>query len=224
VTFAGRLDISIPEIQAVLRRTDPFNSPPAAAFAETPLAVTLVTILTRSMMILCHLTTQPLKSNTLTLDPEIKDAWGVPAIRVTYRNHPDDLKNKAFFGQRALELLRAAGALKMWAAEAQEETNSVHLMGTCRMGDDFNRSVVDKYHRTHDVPNLFLVDGSSFVSAGRNQPTCTIQALAYRAAYAISEAAKKGRDSSALLIVHLRASHANNPLSSSKTSLWARSD
>ena len=143
---------------------------------------------TRSMMILCHLTTLPIESNTITLDPDIKDAWGLPAIRVTYKNHPDDLKNKGFFAERALELLEAAGALKMWAGEAE----AVHLMGTCRMGEDPSRSVVDKYHRAHDVPNLFLVDGSNFVSAGRNQPTCTIQALAYRAAYYIADAAKKG--------------------------------
>jgi choline dehydrogenase-like flavoprotein len=147
---------------------------------------------TRSMMILCHLTTLPMESNSISLDPEVKDGWGLPAMRVTYKNHPDDLKNKAFFGKRAVELLEAAGARKMWKEDAGEETSSVHLMGTCRMGDDTRTSVVDKYHRTHDVPNLFLVDGSSFVSAGRNQPTCTIQALAYRAAYYISEAAKKG--------------------------------
>jgi choline dehydrogenase-like flavoprotein len=147
---------------------------------------------TRSMMILCHLTTLPMESNSISLDPEVKDGWGLPAMRVTYKNHPDDLKNKAFFGKRAVELLEAAGARKMWKEDAGEETSSVHLMGTCRMGDDTRTSVVDKYHRTHDVPNLFLVDGSSFVTAGRNQPTCTIQALAYRAAYYISEAAKKG--------------------------------
>jgi choline dehydrogenase-like flavoprotein len=50
------------------------------------------------------------------------------------------------------------------------------------MGKDPKRSVIDADHRTHDVRNLFLVDGSSFVTSGRNQPTCTIQALAYRAA------------------------------------------
>jgi len=52
---------------------------------------------TRSMMILCHLTTLPIESNTITLDPDIKDAWGLPAIRVTYKNHPDDLKNRSFW-------------------------------------------------------------------------------------------------------------------------------
>jgi len=146
----------------------------------------------RQLMILTHLTTLPLESNTITLDPEVKDAWGLPAMRVTYKNHPDDLKNMAFFSDRALELLDAAGAQKKWAIEPQESTASVHLMGTCRMGNDPKASVVDKYHRAHDVPNLFIVDGSSFVTSGRNQPTCTIQALAYRASDYIARMAKSG--------------------------------
>ena len=65
-------------------------------------------------MVLTHLTTLPLESNTITLDPEVKDAWGLPALRVTYKNHPDDLKNMEFFRDRALELLDAAGAVKKW--------------------------------------------------------------------------------------------------------------
>jgi choline dehydrogenase-like flavoprotein len=146
----------------------------------------------RQLMILTHLTTLPLESNTITLDPEVKDAWGLPAMRVTYKNHPDDLKNMAFFSDRALELLDAAGAQKKWAIEPQESTASVHLMGTCRMGNDPKASVVDKYHRAHDVPNLFIVDGSSFVTSGRNQPTCTIQALAYRASDYIARQARSG--------------------------------
>jgi choline dehydrogenase-like flavoprotein len=146
----------------------------------------------RQLMILTHLTTLPLESNTITLDPEVKDAWGLPAMRVTYKNHPDDLKNMAFFSDRALELLDAAGAQKKWAIEPQETTASVHLMGTCRMGNDPKASVVDKYHRAHDVPNLFIVDGSSFVTSGRNQPTCTIQALAYRASDYITRQARSG--------------------------------
>jgi choline dehydrogenase-like flavoprotein len=65
-----------------------------------------------------------------------------------------------------------------------------HLLGTCRMGNDRKRSVVDRYHRTHDVPNLFLCDGSSFVTSGRGQPTMTIQALAFRAAEHIARFAR----------------------------------
>jgi choline dehydrogenase-like flavoprotein len=60
------------------------------------------------------------------------------------------------------------------------------------MGTDPKRSVIDPYHRSHDVPNLFLVDGSSFVTSGRNQPTCTIQALAYRAADLLARATRRG--------------------------------
>ena len=125
-------------------------------------------------------------------DPEVKDDWGQPAVRITYRNHPDDLKNMAFFRERALELLQAAGAKKHWGWPVEEVTSSVHLMGTCRMGNDPKASVVNRYHRAHDVPNLFVVDGSSLVTSGRNQPTCTIQALAYRAADNMVQAAKKG--------------------------------
>jgi choline dehydrogenase-like flavoprotein len=72
-----------------------------------------------------------------------------------------------------------------------ESKLAVHLLGTCRMGNDPKTSVVDKYHRTHDVPNLFLCDGSSFVTSGRGQPTMTIQALAFRAAHHIAEFARR---------------------------------
>jgi choline dehydrogenase-like flavoprotein len=60
------------------------------------------------------------------------------------------------------------------------------------MGNDPATSVVDKYHRSHDVPNLFICDGSSLVTSGRGQPTMTIQALAFRAAEYIAGAAKQG--------------------------------
>jgi choline dehydrogenase-like flavoprotein len=67
----------------------------------------------------------------------------------------------------------------------------VHLLGTARMGNDPKSSVVDKYHRAHDVKNLFIVDGSTFVTSGRGQPTMTIQALAFRAADHIARFAKR---------------------------------
>jgi choline dehydrogenase-like flavoprotein len=58
------------------------------------------------------------------------------------------------------------------------------------MGDNPRDSVVDRYHRAHDVPNLFICDGSSFVTSGRGQPTMTIQALAFRAADHIAKFAR----------------------------------
>jgi choline dehydrogenase-like flavoprotein len=147
---------------------------------------------TRTMMVFAHTTALPIESNSITLDPDMKDAWGLPAMRVTYKNHPDDLKTEAFFRDRALELLDAAGATKKWPFPVEDTSTSLHLMGTCRMGDDPRQSVINKYHRAHDVPNLFLVDGSSFVTSGRNQPTCTIQALAYRASDNIIRMARAG--------------------------------
>ena len=60
------------------------------------------------------------------------------------------------------------------------------------MGNDPTASVVDKYHRAHDVPNLFVVSGASFVTSGRGQPTLTIQTLAFRAADHMSRMAKRG--------------------------------
>ncbi|MGA8152659.1 MAG: GMC family oxidoreductase [Terriglobales bacterium] len=152
----------------------------------------------RTATILSHTTCLPLEANTVTLDPEVKDAWGLPAMRFTYKGHPDDLKTVSFFRDRSLELLEAAGAVRKWAPPVDDATATVHLLGTCRMGNDPKRSVVDKYHRAHDVPNLFIVDGSSFVTSGRNQPTCTIQALAYRAAHHIGRMAKAGSIPSAV--------------------------
>ena len=67
----------------------------------------------------------------------------------------------------------------------------MHLLGTCRMGNDPKTSVVDKYNRAHDVKNLFIVDGSSLVTSGRGQPTMTIQALAFRAGDNIAQFAKR---------------------------------
>jgi choline dehydrogenase-like flavoprotein len=60
------------------------------------------------------------------------------------------------------------------------------------MGNDPKTSVVDKFHKAHDVPNLFIVDGSNLVTGGRNHPTLTIQALAFRAAEHIIRDAKNG--------------------------------
>ena len=147
---------------------------------------------TRTVTAFGSTTSLPVESNTITLDPEVKDAWGLPALRVTYKAHPDDFKTMDFFTEKSLDLLEAAGAKSKWGFPVVDIGATVHLMGTCRMGDDPARSVVDKYHRAHDVQNLFIVDGSSFVTSGRNQPTCTIQALAYRAADHIARMAKSG--------------------------------
>ncbi len=146
----------------------------------------------RYMIVLGHGTSLPVETNAVSLDPTVKDAWGRPALRVTYKDHPDDLANARFMQDRALEIMEAAGAQRVTRAPVTEQNFGMHLLGTCRMGNDARSSVVDRYHRTHDVPNLFLCDGSSLVTSGRGQPTMTIQALAFRAADHIARFARAG--------------------------------
>ena len=146
-----------------------------------------------TMQVAGHATSLPVESNNISLDPEVTDKWGRPALRVTYRDHADDVKMMGFLVERAREVLDAAGAAKVWdVSPAQEQTAGAHLLGTCRMGNDPGESVVDKFHRAHDVPNLFICDGSSFVTSGRGQPTMTIMALAFRAAEHIGRFARRG--------------------------------
>ena len=115
----------------------------------------------------------------------------MPAMRVPTRIIRTISNSPLWLQDRAAEIMEAAGALEIWRVGIAESTMGVHLLGTCRMGNDPQHSVVDSFHRTHDVPNLFLCDGSSFVTSGRGQPTMTIQALAFRAADHIAGFARR---------------------------------
>jgi choline dehydrogenase-like flavoprotein len=146
-----------------------------------------------SLLGYAHTTSLPVETNSVTLDPELKDAWGLPAMRTTFKEHEHDMRLYRYFLERTRDLLTAAGAKAMHDTPINEDPGfTVHLLGTARMGNDPKTSVVDKYHRAHDVKNLFVVDGSSFVTSGRGQPTLTIQALAFRAADHIGQFARKG--------------------------------
>ncbi|MEQ1473037.1 MAG: GMC family oxidoreductase [Candidatus Acidiferrum sp.] len=147
---------------------------------------------TRTMEVFAHGTSLAKEENSFSLDPDLKDAWGLPALRMTYKDHPDDLKLAKWLNDRSLELLDAAGATQKWSYPIVEQEFAVHLLGTCRMGNDAKTSVINTDHRTHDVKNLFLCDGSSLVTSGRGQPTMTIEALAFRAADRITALAKSG--------------------------------
>jgi choline dehydrogenase-like flavoprotein len=145
----------------------------------------------RTVVCYGHTSSLPVPTNSISLDPTLKDAWGVPAIRMTYQDHAQDLKLYKYFADQGEAMLKASGAVKTWQGPIESAQFSVHLLGTCRMGNDPKTSVVDKYNRAHDVKNLFIVDGSSLVSCGRGQPTMTIQALAFRAGENISKFAKQ---------------------------------
>ena len=118
--------------------------------------------------------------NCVTLDPVLTDSDGIPAPKISYRVGENTRKMLEHGKEKSKEVLMAAGARKLLF----KDDDSVwwragwHQMGTCRMGHDPGNSVVDSWGRCHDVKNLFIVDGSIFVTAGAVNPTSTIQALA----------------------------------------------
>jgi len=123
----------------------------------------------------------PNEANRVTLDPDLKDPFGMPAPRFTYRVDENTRAMIAHGIDRATLALRTAGARRVEARELVTYAG-FHLMGTARMGTDPETSVVDGYCRAHDVDNLLIVDGSVFVTAAALNPTPTIQAVALRAA------------------------------------------
>jgi len=119
----------------------------------------------------------PEAHNTVTLDPQLTDAQGIPAPKITYRYSDNSLAMMAHGLARGEEAMRAAGAIEVTSAGPLRETGW-HLLGTARMGNDPKSSVVNHWGRSHDVKNLFIADGSIFVTGGGVNPTSTIQACA----------------------------------------------
>lgn len=122
----------------------------------------------------------PEEVNRVDLDPVSKDSNGIPAARVTYRASENTLRMLAHGAGVARQVLEAAGAIQV--LDSGRVANFAHYMGTARMGRSAETSVVDAGHQAHDVPNLFIVDGSSFTTCAGVNPTSTIGALALRAA------------------------------------------
>ncbi|MCK6554094.1 GMC family oxidoreductase [Candidatus Binatia bacterium] len=127
------------------------------------------------MVAICEDLPEP--TNRVTLDPTLVDGHGIPAPKVTYRLGDNTRTMLAHAVARAQEVLAAAGA-RDTVVEAPLALAGWHLMGTARMGTDPRASVVNEWGRCHDVRNLFIVDGSIFVTAAGVNPTNTIQALA----------------------------------------------
>ena len=130
----------------------------------------------------------PSDDNTVTLDPDVKDARGLPVARLTYEWGENDLKLAAAARDKAARMMAASGARKVHVGL----NYGAHAMGTCRMGNDPATSVVDEYCRSHDVPNLFVCDTSVFVTGSGVNPTLTAMAIASRSAEHIVRVARRG--------------------------------
>ena len=129
----------------------------------------------------------PEEHNMVTLDSEMTDSDGIPAPKINYTVSENTAKMLEHGVARATEIMEAAGATKVFSSTLRRNAGW-HLLGTARMGEDPETSVVDRWGRTHDVSNLFIIDGSIFTTSACVNPTPTIQALALRTAdYLIGE-------------------------------------
>ena len=135
-----------------------------------------------------HAEDLPDESNYIELDPDLKDGDGLPAPKIHYTTSENTKRIMDFGLNRALEVHEAAGAIKSWITF--RNFSSGHNLGTAKMGDDSENSVVNRFGATHDVPNLFIADGSVFTTSTATNPTSTICALSKRTATYIVENAK----------------------------------
>ncbi len=131
--------------------------------------------------------------NAVELDPGRKDRWGIPVLRFNYKFGDNERKMCADMVETAQEILEKAG-IEVLETNKQIlcEGWSIHELGTARMGSDPKTSVLNEFQQSHDVKNLFVVDGSSHVSAACQNPTWTIMALAWRSCDYLADQMKKG--------------------------------
>ncbi|MEO8938380.1 MAG: GMC family oxidoreductase [Burkholderiaceae bacterium] len=126
----------------------------------------------------------PRATNRITLNTDVKDKWGSPVPNVHYDDHPNDIAMRDHAFRQGQRIYAAAGATKSFRTPPYPST---HNLGTCRMGASTADSVCNAHGQTHDIPNLFISDGSQFTSGGAENPTLTIVTLAIRQADYIAQ-------------------------------------
>jgi gluconate 2-dehydrogenase alpha chain len=162
------------------------NPPPGVPRWGAPYRDFLAKNYTRFAAINAQTENLPYGDQTIDLDPNIRDAWGLPAPRMTYDwRRPNERTRAEFMLTKLEEIGRAMGATQVWRGPVAPGSPGGHHEGGTRMGSDPKTSVVNRYGQTWDVPNLFVVGSSTFPSQSGFNPTLTIQALAYMTADAI---------------------------------------
>ena len=119
----------------------------------------------------------PQGANVVKLHETERDQYGLAVAHVLFSHHENDKRIVVHAKRKMKEILEAAGGEDIWSAD-----RTAHLLGTCRMGRDPSDSVVNADCRAHDVPNLFICDGSVFPTSTAVNPSLTIQAIAARTA------------------------------------------
>jgi choline dehydrogenase-like flavoprotein len=129
----------------------------------------------------------PTAEGRVTLDPTVRDKWGLPVVRLSGNVHPDTFEIGDVQARRAEAWLKEAGAVStsLMAGKPELVSAGQHQAGTCRMGNDPRSSVVNRFCQIHDVDNLFAIDSSVHVTNGGFNPALTIMAVAYYASNAL---------------------------------------
>lgn len=135
----------------------------------------------------------PRYESSVDLDPDVKDRWGIPVLRFHYEFGDNERKMAEDMAVTAREMFEEAG-IEVIGVDREVLTPgwSIHELGTARMGADPKTSVLNQFQQSHDVRNLFVVDGSSHVSASCQNPTWTIMALAWRSCEYLADEFRKG--------------------------------
>jgi choline dehydrogenase-like flavoprotein len=137
-------------------------------------------------------TVLPRLESRVRINPDVKDAWGIPALHVSQKYTENEHEMARDATDLAEEVCRGAGfEILARHAEMVPPGESIHELGTCRMGKDPRTSVLNGFNQCHDVKNLFVVDGSAFTSGGSQNPTLTILALTMRASEYIADQMQK---------------------------------
>lgn len=135
----------------------------------------------------------PYFDNNVELNENVKDKWGLPTLKIScvFRENEDAMRKDML--EQSVEMLDVAGLKDVTPVEGENIPGfSIHEMGTARMGVDPKKSVLNKHNQCHDIPNLFITDGSAMVSSACQNPSLTYMALTARACdYAVKEM-KKG--------------------------------
>ena len=136
----------------------------------------------------------PRASNRVTVDPGVTDAYGVPLMKISVAYGDNEMNMLRHMYDTCEEILHAAGAEIAPIDRTRHDPpgSSIHEHGTCRMGSDRSTSVLNGFNQMHDVPNVFVVDGSAFTSASEKNPTLTILALSWRATDYLAEQMRDG--------------------------------
>jgi choline dehydrogenase-like flavoprotein len=135
----------------------------------------------------------PRYENHVRINKSQQDAWGIPTLHIEARYGENERNLCKDAADTMEELYKACGfEILVKSDKVNPPGYSIHELGTCRMGDDPKKSVLNKWNQSHDIKNLFVVDGSAFVTGGWQNPTMTILALAMRASEHLAEELGKG--------------------------------